>query len=441
MMNSMPFGPRHAMQFALVACLAAAGCELMFPPPRTLDDEIRYLPVARQTLQALERWWPLLMPTEPAGSAMGTPAFALPSVYGEALTAEPLAWPGFPVRPSAAVCSGRVCRFEWTGDREGWPWRMGAVIDAVDGVLGAADAVSTSAWGTWESTRGAGFRLETVRLTNVGFGEFSAWGIDCDAENRCRLAAAQRNGIVATGIRDAETVWTFDLIPGAWTAGAPWRGVPRVLAHGGQPWRLAVSYANGLTSERVVDVEAGTWAQTGPGDVAWSGSRQGRQWTIAGRFARDQVLYRVDTTATTDAGGLIDALGEWRTDTRGRRIETRLIVERSGAVTAIDWRTSGWSGRVQLRPAAPGWRLEGFLATPAGDQISFGGWRYATGTLAVTFGGWRPQDPAQPFEDGDILMLPDGTTRSRLLVRQVNDTYAEFEAWSPPEGISPLSLD
>ncbi len=438
---AMPSAKYRVLFVALAVAIASAGCDLVFPPARTLDDEIRYLPIARQTLQALERWWPLLMPTEPAGSAMGVPAFTLPLHYGEGLTADPLDWPGFAIRPSAAKCAGRICRFEWAGEREGWPWRMNAVIDAQDGVLSASEAVSTSAWGTWELAMGLAGRLETVRLTEIGFGVFAAWGIDCLEDGHCELAASQRDGVVATGRRNAGEAWTFDLLPGPWTAGAPWRGVPRRLTHGGFPWRLAVSYANGLTSERVVDLEAGSWRQVGPGDVAWTGHKDGSQWTISGEFARDQVLYRVETTATVDAQGKLTTLGEWRTDTRGRRIETRLIASRDGAVTALDWRTSGWSGRVQLRPAAPGWRVEGFLATPAGDLISFGGWRFATGMLDITFGGWRPEDPAQPFEDGDIVMLPDGSARSRLLVRQVNDTYAEFEAWSPPEGISPLSLD
>lgn len=425
---------------AVLALLSVSACDLIFPPPLGIEDQVRYLPLARQSAQALERWWPLLMPTAPKGAAMGTPAFALPASYDAALTADPLHWPGFSRAPTEARCS-KICVVRWSGDRDGWPWSMWAIIDPDTGVREAGETVTTTPWGTWRLAFGLGGDLDNVRLEDIGFGPLTSWVIDCDDVGVCRLGVAHRDGPVATGVREPNGDWTFDLLPGAWLSGAPWRGTPRRLAHGGRPWRLEVEYANGLTSAREVDLEAGRWRQSGPGQIAWTGQRAGNVWTIQGVFAADQVLYRVETTASIGADGLATNLHEWRTDTRARRVETRLRVDRDGNLTALDWLTSGWSGRVQLREAAPGWRVEGFLATPAGDLVSFAGWRYATGLVALTYGGWRPEDPNQPFEDGDFVLLPDGSARSRLRLRQTDESYAEIEAWSPPEGVSPLSLD
>lgn len=423
------------------------GCDLFVAPPIGPAEQMLYTPLARQQVQTIERWWPLLVEPAPmAGPAYGTPPFALPASYASGLTESPLDYPGFPTQPEQAFCENSLCTIRWRGLSQGDPYALTVSIDTEQGILSATSWITTQTWGTWVAAYGPRMRLRKVHLEDLRFSPLSRWQIDCNPDGEaCSLAVSFRGGVLGGGLETSPGRWAYELQPREWSEGFPWAGIPTLVRHDPAPGVdvLRVFYANGLEFERRLDRVQGSWLRSGPpADVLETGHAVQDSWQISARFGRSQVLFERDTEwQGIPAPGGTARVHERRTDSRARRSEVEAEFRYEGALILGTWRVGNWVGRSQIRRTPPGWRVEGFLESDGGELLSYDGIRYDVGFWTGSFAGWRPRDQNRPYEEGDFQMLPDGSLQASFLLLQLDGSYAEVESASPPEGISPLEFD
>jgi len=156
-------------------------------------------------------------------------------------------------------------------------------------------------------------------------------------------------------------------------------------------------------------------------------------------FDPRQVLGRWELTYRLDAQRL--TMEELRISRRDVREELRVEGMRERVVT-IAWDSSlGWRGQVVIRPLELGHRLDAFWESARGELIRINAFVFELGLWDGSYTGWQPDDEDTPTETAEWTMLPDGSFRSRLLLKQKDDSLTDLETFSPPEGVAPAALE
>lgn len=423
-----------------------ANCWVFNPPVAEIKDQLRYGPTLRGNMQVVARWWPLLpVPRDRPPAAFGALPFPLPATFQESITGDVRDYP-FPVSPTGVTCEGAWCGVRWHGAVEAGRYALSASIDTeARRLVTATSAITSPIYGTWRTGIADGDLL-SVRLEAALASPVTGWRLDCEENSTCHFSGSYARGMEVTGTWGPGATRST-LQPTPWVDAFPWLGRPSEfrLTEEGPIRRVEVDYGNGMRLSRRIDLERGQWEREGPEEIVAIGARTDAEWLIDADYPRGQVLasWELRVTDSTAPDVRRVHLTEHRATRRGERQTIHITAWRDRSLMALRWQEEGspWQGRLQVRRSNLGWRVEGYWETADGHLINVTGRHDRTGVWSGSFAGWHPQDGDQPRETGDWVMLPDGTFRSTLLFRQVNEAYVEVETFSPPEGVSPLLLE
>lgn len=430
--------PRWVASFAFVSMLAA--CDILFPPPISLAQQLDYAPQARERLQILARWWPLLVPISKPRTAPAwpVPPIALPTSFA-AGTSTPAAFGG-PTTPTVQ-CREDICNVTWRNHVGVAPYVVALTVAADGRILGGSSVVTDSVYGAWRHVYGPDLKPQQAQLWQPTLSPVAAWAVQCAAE-ACTYTADYRNGLRAIGkVTAQEVTGSIDLSD--WSGRFPWAGEPLAITWSTRAAResMAITYATGLSWRRSIDLQAGTWVQRGPAHIRADGNTEGGMWDVVAEFDDSQVLFSWQLRADLTTSALPRAFLETRQSTRATRREIHAVLsDASSSAWSLMWREDHTRGVVQATRDALGWRLDAFWNTDFGDLIKITGLVFDTGVWLGSFEGWSPEDIQSPREAGDWTLFPDGSFRVLILFRQANDTLTELDSYSPPEGVSPFLL-
>ncbi|RMF12656.1 MAG: hypothetical protein D6761_12345 [Candidatus Dadabacteria bacterium] len=339
----------------------------------------------------------------------------------------------------ASTCDADACTITWSGGEQ---QRTFAIARFVDGQpQGFTQRITTPPFGTWLTWFDANGAATAGTLLAEGTSPISIWAWE-HASGRYAGLVSQPGATFGRWTIDQTGISGFADLQNL-RERFPWAARPLTTSTQltrARAWLRQVEYASTASTYVFLSIEPPVWLWQGPGVQNATVEQQGTGLLYAADFDPDQTLLHLETTIEESATAT--TIFEHQVNRLGARSAFDLTVTRSVQRSRTLWSGNAQgSGGTDIAVDGPGWRLDAFWDLADGSLITLQARILPNGIWTGAFTGWAQEDQDTPREQGEFLMLPDGTWSATVLLQQSDGSYAELPLALPPEGATARSVE